>query len=155
MHDSTSSMSAGFISPVLSMAVTFHTIVPEPMSVPRYLPFSIGPPDTPMVGRSHDAAPISRDGVVLSQPMSSTTPSNGLARIDSSTSMAAWLRKSIVVGRISVSPRLITGNSIGKPPASRMPSRTCCASSRKCALHGVACDQVLQMPITGRPSNWS
>ena len=29
------------------------------------------------------------------------------------------------------------------------------ASSRKCALHGVACDQVLQMPITGRPSNWS
>src|SRR5206468_4023688 len=29
------------------------------------------------------------------------------------------------------------------------------ASSRKCALHGVACDHVLQMPITGRPSNWS
>ena len=125
------------------------------MSVPRYLPFSIGPPDTPIVGRSHEAAPISSAGVVLSQPISSTTPSNGLARIDSSTSIAAWLRNSIVVGRISVSPRLITGNSIGKPPASSTPSRTCCASSRKCALHGVACDHVLQMPITGRPSNWS
>ena len=89
MHDSTSSMSEGCISPVLSISVTFHTIVPEPMSVPRYLPFSIGPPDTPMVGKSHDAAPIKSEGVVLSQPISSTTPSNGFARIDSSTSIAA------------------------------------------------------------------
>jgi hypothetical protein len=155
MHDSTSTMSSSFISPVFSISVNFQTCVPEPMSSPRYLPFSIGPPETPIVGRSTDAAPISSAGVVLSQPISSTTPSNGLARIDSSTSIAAWLRNSIVVGRISVSPRLITGNSIGKPPASRIPSRTCCASSRKCALHGVACDHVLQMPITGRPSNWS
>ena len=107
-------MSANFISPVLSISVNFHTWVPEPMSSPRNLPFSIGPPDTPIVGRSHDAAPISSDGVVLSQPISSTTPSKGFARIDSSTSIAAWLRNSIVVGRISVSPRLITGNSIGK-----------------------------------------
>src|SRR5450755_4779856 len=61
----------------------------------------------------------------------------------------------MVVGRISVSPRLITGNSSGNPPASRTPERTCSASSRKCALQGVACDQVLQIPITGRPSNWS
>ena len=45
------------------------------------------------------AAPISRAGVVLSQPISSTTPSSGLARIDSSTSMAARLRNSIAVGR--------------------------------------------------------
>ena len=155
MHDSTSSMSAGFISPVFSISVTFHTIVPEPISVPRYLPFSIGPPETPIVGRSHDAAPISSAGVVLSQPISSTTPSNGLARIDSSTSIDVWLRKSIVVGRISVSPRLITGNSSGKPPSSHTPRLTCSARSRKCALHGVTSDQVLQMPITGRPSNWS
>ena len=82
--------------------------------------------------------PSAAHGVVLSQPIISTTPSNGLARIDSSTSIAAWLRNSIVVGRISVSPRLITGNSSGKPPASSTPSRTCSASSRKCALQGVA-----------------
>ncbi len=155
MHDSTSTMSSSFISPVFSISVNFHTCVPEPMSSPRYLPFSIGPPETPIVGRSTEAAPISSDGVVLSQPMSSTTPSNGLARMHSSTSIAAWLRNSIVVGRISVSPRLITGNSIGKPPASSTPRRTWSASSRKCALHGVASDHVLQMPITGRPSNWS
>ena len=69
-----------------------QTLVPEPMSVPRYLPESIGPPETAIVGRSTLAAPISSDGVVLSQPTSSTTPSIGLARIDSSTSMLARLR---------------------------------------------------------------
>ena len=96
-------------------------LVPEPMSVPRYLPDSIGPPETAMVGRSTLAAPIRSAGVVLSQPTSSTTPSSGLARIDSSTSMLARLRYIIAVGRSSVSPSDITGNSSGKPPASRMP----------------------------------
>src|SRR4051794_16175686 len=37
-----------------------------------------------------------------------------------------------------------------------MPRLTCSAILRKCALHGVSSDQVLQMPMTGRPSNsWS
>src|SRR5450830_1669972 len=37
-----------------------------------------------------------------------------------------------------------------------MPRLTCSASLRKCALHGVSSDQVLQMPMIGRPSNsWS
>ena len=35
---------------------------------------------------------VNNAGVVLSQPQSSTTPSSGLARIDSSTSMLARLR---------------------------------------------------------------
>ncbi len=51
----------------------------------------------------------------------------------------------------------------GSSPGTRSGSRrlrgrrrfTCSASSRKCALHGVTSDHVLQMPITGRPSNWS
>ena len=71
-----------------------------------------------MVGRSQDAAPISNAGVVLSQPTISTTPSIGLARIDSSTSMLARLRNIIAVGRRLVSPSEVTGNSTGKPPAS-------------------------------------
>jgi hypothetical protein len=106
-----------------------------------------------MVGRLQLAAPISSAGVVLSQPTSSTTPSIGLARIDSSTSMLQRLRNSMVVGRISVSPRLITGNSSGKPPISYTPRFTRSAMMRKWALQGVSSDQVLQMPITGRPSN--
>ena len=38
------------------------------------------------------AAPISSEGVVLSQPIKSTTPSTGLPRMLSSTSMLARLR---------------------------------------------------------------
>ena len=59
----------------------------------------------------------------------------------------------MVDGRIRVSPRDITGNSSGKPPISYTPRLTRSASTRKWALHGVSSDQVLQMPMTGRPSN--
>ena len=61
----------------------------------------------------------------------------------------ARLRKSIAVGRMLVSPSDITGNSNGTPPASHTPRFTCSASSRKCPLHGVSSDQVLQMPMIG------
>jgi hypothetical protein len=108
-----------------------------------------------MVGRSQEAAPISSAGVVLSHPISSTTPSIGLPRIDSSTSMLARLRKSMAVGRNRTSPNDSTGNSSGKPPASHTPRFTHSAISRKCALHGVSSDHVLQIPITGRPLNMS
>src|SRR5690606_32227254 len=122
-----------------------------PISFPRYFPVSIGPPDTTMVGRSTLHAPITSEGVVLSQPQSNTTPSSGFARIDSSTSMLARLRYSIAVGFINVSPSDMTGNSTGNPPASSTPRFTDSASSRKCALHGVSSDQVLHIPITGLP----
>src|SRR5882672_3985464 len=92
-----------------------HVLVPEPIRSPLYQPDSIGPPDTPMVGTSTLDAPISSDGVVLSQPINSTTPSTGLARIDSSTSMLARLRYNIAVGRTRVSPSDMTGNSSGNP----------------------------------------
>src|SRR6218665_2197088 len=37
-----------------------------------------------------------------------------------------------------------------------MPRLTCSASLRRCAVQGVSSDQVLQMPMIGRPSNaWS
>jgi len=71
-----------------------------------------------MAGMSTLAAPISRAGVVLSQPTSSTTPSIGLARSASSTSMAARLRYIMALGRSELSPVEKTGNSTGRPPAS-------------------------------------
>ena len=153
MQLSASKKSACDIVPARTASLICQTPVPDPSSPPRNLPDSIGPPETPIVGRSTLAAPISNAGVVLSHPISRTTPSSGLARIDSSTSMLTRLRNSIVVGRISVSPSDITGNSSGKPPASSTPCRTWSARTRKCVLHGVSSDQVLQMPITGRPSN--
>ncbi len=97
---SASKKSSQVFWPPRTSSENFHTIVPEPMSPPRYLPLSIGPPVSISVGRSTLAAPISCAGVVLSQPESSTTPSTGLARIDSSTSMLIRLRKSMVVGRM-------------------------------------------------------
>ena len=155
MHDSAAVKSSCVISPARTISLICHTPVPEPMSVPRNLPLSMGPPDTPMVGKSQLAAPIISEGVVLSQPISSTTPSIGLPRMLSSTSMLARLRNNMAVGRNWVSPSDITGNSSGKPPASYTPRLTNSASSRKCPLQGVSSLQVLQMPMTGRPSNSS
>ena len=147
--------SACVIRPAASSASNFQTCVPEPTSPPRNFPLSIGPPVTMIAGRSALAAAISIAGVVLSQPDSSTTPSSGFARSSSSTSMAMRLRNSIAVGRISVSPSDIVGNSSGKPPASQTPRLTASATPRRCALHGVSSDQLFAMPITGRPSKTS
>ena len=58
-------------------------------------------------------------------------------------------------GRSWVSPSDITGNSSGNPPASYTPRLTNSANSRKCPLQGVSSLQVLQIPMTGRPSSRS
>src|SRR3972149_3272658 len=71
----------------------------------------------------------------------------------SSTSMAMRLRKSIVVGFMRISPREITGNSRGKPPALQPPRLTASAIWRRWALQLLSSDQELAMPTTGRPSN--
>src|SRR5450830_1389637 len=144
------------ILPALTCSLSCQTTVPEPMSLPSCLPFSIGPPVTTIAGTSQLAAPISNAGVVLSQPTSSTTASIGLPRMLSSTSMLARLRVSMAVGRRLLSPLENTGNSTGQPPASMMPRLTCSASLRKWALQGVSSLQVLQMPMMGLPWNsWS
>src|SRR3954453_7274100 len=152
MHDSACMNSFTLIMPARTSSLKRHTSVPDPMSVPRNLPLSMGPPEITSAGRSQLAAPMMSEGVVLSHPHSRTTPSIGLARIDSSTSIAARLRNSIAVGRTLVSPSDITGNSNGTPPASHTPRLTCSASSRKGPLQGVGSGHVLHLPITGRPS---
>ena len=107
---------------------------------------------TSMEGISALAAPISKAGVVLSHPPRRTTPSRGLAVIDSSTSMLMRFRYSIVVGFMLYSPNDITGNSIGNPPACQTPRFTDSARSRRCELQCVSSLQVLQIPIIGLPS---
>ena len=52
-------------------------MVPEPVRSPSCQPFSIGPTDKAMAGMFTVAAAIRQAGVVLSQPMVSTTPSSG------------------------------------------------------------------------------
>ena len=155
MQLSASKKSCSLSVPARTCSLILQTPVPEPNSWPRHFPFNMGPPDTPMVGKSTLEAPMSSEGVVLSQPIKSTTPSMGLPRMLSSTSIEARLRYSMAVGRSSVSPKDMTGNSSGKPPASYTPILTCSAKVRKCELQGVSSLKVLQMPMTGRPSNWS
>ena len=124
MQRSAPRKSAADIFPARTASLKRHTSVPLPMSRPLNLPLSIGPLETTIAGSPTLAAPISCPGVVLSQPPSSTTPSTGLPRMDSSTSIASRLRQSIAVGRIWVSPRLMAGNSRGTPPASQTPRLT-------------------------------
>src|SRR5258706_7038137 len=82
MHDSASWNSSSEILPARRSSDIDQTLVPEPMSVPRYLPESIGPPETRIVGRSTLAAPISVAGGGLSQPASSHPHSSWVARSD-------------------------------------------------------------------------
>src|SRR5574339_773730 len=112
---SANSQSSCVIFPVFISSSNFQTCVPLPIISPLYLPLSIGPPGTTIEGKPTLAAPITVDGVVLSQPVSNTTPSIGLPRMDSSVSILARLRNNMVVGFINVSPRLIMGNSNGNP----------------------------------------
>src|ERR1039458_3265452 len=65
-------------------------------------------------GRQIAGTPINRDGVVLSQPMSKTTPSMGVPRIHSSPAMLARVPNNMAVGRRSVSPSGMTGKPSGK-----------------------------------------
>ena len=65
------------ISPAASIRLACQTTVPEPASSPSYQPFSIGPPESTIAGMSTVAAAMMSAGVVLSQPVVSTTPSIG------------------------------------------------------------------------------
>ena len=98
IEDSEATKSASDNSPARTSSESRHTSVPQPSATPRKVPVSIGPPGTTTAGRSTDAAAMSRDGIVLSQPPRSTTPSIGLARSISSIAIAARLRQSIAVG---------------------------------------------------------
>ena len=125
--------------------------VPEPISFCPQCPLSCGPPVTMTAGTSALAAPMSCAGVVLSQPLSNTTASIGLARMHSSTSIDIKLRKSMVVGFMNSSPNEIVGNSSGTPPAAHTPRLTASATCRRWMLQCVSSLQELQMPMTGLP----
>ena len=72
-----SSISSNVISPSAISLRPSQIIVPEPANSPLCQPSSIGPPDCTIAGRFIVAAAIRQAGVVLSQPVVSTTPSNG------------------------------------------------------------------------------
>ena len=63
--------------PAASSSRAFQIAVPEPARSPFHQPFSIGPPDSTIAGMFTVAAAMRQAGVVLSQPVVSTTPSSG------------------------------------------------------------------------------
>ena len=65
---------------ILPSAKSFRlsqTTAPDPASLPFHQPSSFGPPDSTIAGMLTVAAAIRQAGVVLSQPVVSTTPSSG------------------------------------------------------------------------------
>src|SRR4029078_12639305 len=77
MPFSISCQSCSVIAPARRSAQYFQVSDPDPSVVPPQWPRSIGPAGTNSDGRFIDAAPMSRPGVVLSQPPISTAPSIG------------------------------------------------------------------------------
>ncbi len=65
------------ISPRAINSRARQRIVPEPVRSPLNQPFNIGPPESTIAGMSTVAAAMICAGVVLSQPVVSTTPSIG------------------------------------------------------------------------------
>ena len=90
----------------------------------------------------------------MSQPTRQTSPSKRCPRATSSIESAITSRE-ISEARIPSVPietpseTEIVLNSIGVPPASRMPRFTCCASARWLRLHGIVSIHVVATPISG------
>ena len=101
------------------------------------------------------ASAIAAAGIVLSQPTRQTSPSRWCERVASSI-------ESAMTSRLTSEPRMpstpivtpseteIVLNSIGVPPASRMPCLTFCASARWLKLHGIVSIHVVATPMNGR-----
>ena len=65
------------ISPAANCCRDFQITAPDPTNWSPSWPSSIGPPDSTMAGMSTVEAAMIAAGVVLSQPVVSTTPSSG------------------------------------------------------------------------------
>ena len=93
-------------------------------------------------------------GIVLSQPASATTASKRWPRATSSIESATTsrlTREAFIpsVHMLMPSETAIVLNSTGVPPASRTPSFTRSARSRRWMLHGITSIQVFATPTSG------
>ncbi len=92
--------------------------------------------------------------MVLSQPVRQTTPSSRWPRTTSSIESATTsrlIRDAFIPSVPIVTPSLTetVPNSIGVPPAARMPSFTNSARRRWLMLQGIVSIQVVATPISG------
>src|SRR3954447_12764864 len=104
---------------------------------------------------SRRASAITAAGIVLSQPTTHTSPSKRCPRATSSIESAISSRETSDARIPSLpidtpSETAIVLNSIGVPPARRMPSFTWRASTRWLRLHGIVSIHDVATPISGR-----
>src|SRR6266699_3411747 len=100
------------------------------------------------------ASAMAAAGIVLSQPTTQTAASKSCPRQTSSMESAITSRLTSdafipSVPMVSPSEMAIVLNSIGVPPAARIPSFTLAESRRRWKLHGMVSIQVLATPISG------
>ena len=152
---SASRKSACDIVPAFTASDNCQSAVPEPTRSPRNQPFSIGPPETRIAGMSTLAAPISSAGVVLSQPASSTTPSMRVGAdrlLDVHGAEVAVHHR----GRAERALARREDRELERQPAGLVDAVPHpLGEVAQVGVAGVSSDQVLQMPMTGRPSKRS
>ena len=90
----------------------------------------------------------------MSQPLSAMTASNRWPRVTSSIESATTSRLTRLVFMplvpiVMPSEMAIVLNSIGVPPAARMPSFTRAESERRWYVHGIVSIQVEATPMSG------
>ena len=136
-HDasSISRSSSRLIFPARYAPIASNTVTTVASRRPRSTPGLIVPLYRARPGRSRRASAIAAPGSVLSQPTRHTRPSKRCPRATSSIESAITSRDTSEAFIPSVpietpSETAIVLNSIGVPPAARMPSLTFTASSR-------------------------
>ena len=107
-----------------------------------------------MPGMSSRASAMMAAGMFLSQPAMQTRPSKLLPRVTSSMESAMTSREMSEAFMPSVpmvmpSEMVTVLNSMGVPPASRMPCLTASATWRRWKLQGPISVHVLAMPMMG------
>lgn len=121
---------------------------------PSRRPWAMLPPYRATPGMFRRASAMAAAGMVLSQPHSTTIASRQWPSTASSI-------ESVMISRLTSEARMpevpmampsVTAmvlNSIGVPPAARMPSQAAAARSRRFRLHGLTLDQVCTTAISG------
>ena len=149
------SNSSSEMSPASNLPTASNTS-DKPIFLPLCMPASIAPPETNTDGKFKRAAAINIPGTTLSQLGMNTIASNGVAIAEASMESAIILRVTKeyfipmwFIANPSQIPMVL--NSIGIPPASRIPSFTDCTRFFKCTWPGIISLKELAIPIIGFP----
>src|SRR5438309_2633601 len=150
---SISRSSAWLILPALTAPTASKTSI-SVMSRPRWRPAAMVPLYRANPGMLIRTSAITAAGIVLSQPVIRTRPSKRWPRVTSSIESAITSRLTSEAFMPSVpietpSETAMVLNSMGVPPAARMPALTRSASRRWLKLQGMVSIQLCPTPMSG------